>query len=110
MPMPCAHESNRNWILKGKTRVNNLDSTCSMDQKLQAVCRSFRIPGTYQSYEEIKVGNVNKTYKVNFVMDDDKCPGKKKEKSFMVQAINTYAFKEPVKVMDNIALCKYYAT
>ena len=82
--------------------MNNLNCTNSVDVELQKICHCFRIPGTYLSYEEIKVGNVNKTYKVNFLMDDDQRPGMTKEKSYMVQRINTYAFKEPVKVMDNI--------
>ena len=74
----------------------------ALDQKLQEVCRHFRIEGTYLSYEEIKVGNVNKTYKVNFLLRDEKLPGQLKEKSFIVQSINTYAFKNPVQVMENI--------
>lgn len=67
-----------------------------MDNKLEQVCRAFRIEGTYQSYEEIKVGNVNRTYKVNFLQQDGT------PKSYMVQAVNTYVFKKPVEVMENI--------
>ena len=74
----------------------------NLSQKLQQVCEKFCIRGGFQSYEEIKVGNVNKTYKVNFIRPDDKNPGKMKDKSYMVQAINTYAFKNPTQVMDNI--------
>ena len=74
----------------------------ALDQKLQEVCKHFRIQGTYLSYEEIKVGNVNKTYKVNYLQEDEENPGQMREKSFMVQAINTYAFKNPVQVMENI--------
>lgn len=74
----------------------------ALDIKLQEVCEHFRIPKEYVSYEEIKVGNVNKTYKVNFIHDDPKNAGQKKTKSYMVQSINTYAFKDPVKVMENI--------
>ena len=60
------------------------------------ICRAFRIPGEMVSYEEIKMGNVNRTYKVNFRQEDGSA------KSYMVQRINTYAFKEPEKVMSNI--------
>ena len=74
----------------------------TLDAKLQEVCRRFCIPDTYQSFEEIKVGNVNKTYKVNFVHDDPKNPGQTKAKSYMVQCINTVAFKNPAEVMENI--------
>lgn len=68
----------------------------TVKEKLQEICTAFRIPGKLLSYEEIKMGNVNRTYKVNFLQPDGS------EKSYMVQRINTYAFKEPEKVMSNI--------
>lgn len=74
----------------------------NLSQKLQRVCEQFHIRGAFQSYEEIKVGNINKTYKVNFIRPDDKNPGKMKDKSYIVQQINTYAFKNPIQVMENI--------
>ncbi|MDD3409196.1 MAG: aminoglycoside phosphotransferase family protein [Eubacteriales bacterium] len=67
-----------------------------MNAKLRQVCEAFRIQGTYQSYEEIKIGNVNQTYKVNYLRNDGK------KKSYIVQAVNTYVFKNPVQVMENI--------
>ena len=33
-----------------------------MNQKMEQICRLFRIEGTYVGYEMIQVGNVNKTY------------------------------------------------
>ena len=41
-----------------------------MREKLLEICRAFRIPGEMASYEEIKMGNVNRTYKVNFRRED----------------------------------------
>lgn len=67
-----------------------------MKDKLINVCRKFRIIGEMVSYEEIKVGNVNCTYKVNFTQADNR------EKSYIVQSINTYVFKNPIDVMENI--------
>ena len=67
-----------------------------MKEKLLHVSRAFRIPYDMISYEEIKVGLVNQTYKVNFVKPDGM------PKSYMVQSINTYAFKQPELIMDNI--------
>lgn len=67
-----------------------------MLDKLRHVCHAFRIEGELVSYEEIKVGNVNRTYKVNFINPDGR------EKSYIVQAVNTYVFKNPVGVMENI--------
>lgn len=69
-----------------------------MDEKLREVSAVFRLPGTYLSYESIQVGIVNRTYKVNFRLDDGK------EKSFLVQNVNTYAFRNPIGLMNNIDL------
>lgn len=67
-----------------------------MDTKLKQVCKAFRIAGTYEGYEEIKVGNVNRTYRVDYRRDDGK------KKSYIVQQVNTFVFKKPVEVMENI--------
>lgn len=67
-----------------------------MKDILLRVCRAFRVDGIMTSYEEIKVGIVNQTYKVNFHLADAN------EKSYIVQSINTYAFKQPKLIMDNI--------
>ena len=67
-----------------------------MDKKLQEVCRLFKIDDTYVGYETLQMGNVNKTYKVNFLLPDGT------PKSFLVQNVNTYAFREPVGLMENI--------
>ena len=65
-------------------------------EKLAKVSEAFCIPGKLDSYEEIKRGNINNTYKVNFINPDGT------PKSYMVQRVNTHVFKEPVKVMENI--------
>ncbi len=65
-------------------------------QKLLEVSRCFRIENQYVGYETIQMGNVNQTYKVNFLLEDGK------PKSFLVQNVNTYAFRDPVGLMDNI--------
>ena len=67
-----------------------------LNQKLEEVCRLFRIYDEYLGYETIQMGNVNRTYKVNFRLADGK------PKSFLVQNVNTYAFRNPVALMDNI--------
>ena len=67
-----------------------------LNQKLEEVCRLFRIYDEYLGYETIQMGNVNRTYKVNFRLSDGK------PKSFLVQNVNTYAFRNPVALMDNI--------
>lgn len=67
-----------------------------LHQKLLEVSRDFRINYEYLGYETIQMGNVNRTYKVNFRMPDGT------PKSFLVQNVNTYAFRNPVGLMENI--------
>lgn len=67
-----------------------------MKEILSAVCRAFRIADELVSYEEIKVGNVNATYKVNTMRADQAV------KSYMIQRINTYVFRNPIGMMENI--------
>lgn len=67
-----------------------------LNQKLLEVCRLFRIDYEYLGYETIQMGNVNRTYKVNFLLPEGT------PKSFLVQNVNTYAFREPVGLMENI--------
>lgn len=69
-------------------------------RKLQSIGKAFCIEGPSFSYEEIKVGNVNQTYKINYIRDDGS--GMAQIKSYLVQKINTYAFQHPVELMQNI--------
>ena len=69
-------------------------------RKLLQVGEAFRIPGPFFSYEEIKMGNVNHTYKVNYIRDDGSSMAQ--IKSYLVQRVNTYAFQDPVALMSNI--------
>ena len=80
----------------------NLPDTMNPDvaHKLLKVGEAFRIPGPFFSYEEIKMGNVNHTYKVNYIRDDGS--GMAKIKSYLVQRVNTYAFQRPLELMANI--------
>ena len=67
-----------------------------LNQKLQQICKLFCIEHTYIGFETIQMGNVNKTYKVNFQKADGT------PKSYLVQNVNTYAFRDPVGLMENI--------
>ena len=64
--------------------------------KLREVSRLFGIEHEYVGYETIQVGNVNRTYTVNFVKADGS------ERTYLIQRVNTYAFQNPVGLMDNI--------
>lgn len=74
------------------------ESSENLDQKLQQVCRAFRIQEEYVGFEPIQVGIVNRTYKVNFRLQDGTI------KPFLVQNVNTYAFRNPIGLMNNIDL------
>ena len=67
-----------------------------LHEKLLEVSRLFRIEYEYLGFETIQMGNVNRTYKVNFKQPDGT------PKSFLVQNVNTYAFRNPIGLMDNI--------
>lgn len=68
----------------------------NMDEKLKQVCEAFCIPGTYLRNRLIRNGNINKTYQVTVLLPEGY------EKSFLVQNVNTYVFKNPIQVMENI--------
>ena len=70
----------------------------NLHDKLLEICRLFKIEDEFLGYETIQMGNVNKTYKVNFRLSDGSA------KSFLVQNVNTYAFRNPVGLMRNIDL------
>lgn len=69
-----------------------------MNDKLQRICDVFCLDGTCVSCKEITMGHINRTYKIDVVHTDGAA------KSYMVQAVNTFAFKDPIAVMHNIAL------
>ena len=69
-------------------------------RKLLEVGQAFHLPGSFFSFEEITNGNVNRTYKVNYVTDDG--TGMAATRSYLMQKINSYAFKNPEILMGNI--------
>ena len=69
-------------------------------KKLQKIGKEFKINEPFFAYEEIKMGNVNQTYKVSYIQDDGS--GMAQIKSYLLQKINTYAFQYPVELMRNI--------
>ena len=65
----------------------------TMNEKLAWVSDCFCIKGTYLGYETICIGNVNKTYEVKFLTPEGNA------KSYLIQNVNTYAFRNPVQLM-----------
>ena len=62
----------------------------------QHIGEQFRLPGKVERFEVISNGNINKTYRVIYLMEGGW------EKSYLFQKINTYVFKSPEEVMENI--------
>ena len=59
------------------------------------ICRAFSLPGDMAACTVIKNGNINKTYKLDFISGAS-------ERSYILQKINTYVFKKPENIMSNI--------
>ena len=78
----------------------NADMNPDIARKLKRIGDAFCIKGPFFSYEDVKMGNVNHTYKTNYIIDDGY--GMAKIKSYLVQRVNTYAFQHPVELMQNI--------
>lgn len=78
--------------------INTMDRETAV--RLQQVGEDFCIRDPFFSYEEIKNGNVNHTYKVSYVCNDGS--GFAQIKPYLVQRINAVAFRDPVALMNNI--------
>lgn len=63
--------------------------------ELIEVGKEFRLEGEFDGFELITHGNINTTYRVFY---------KNPDKSYIFQKINTYVFREPVNIMQNIDL------
>ena len=71
------------------------------ESQILEVCSRFGIGGEYRSYKIIENGHINCTYQVFFFRDGE-------IKDYIVQKVNTYVFKDPVAMMDNIAAVTEY--
>lgn len=63
-----------------------------MLEKLGSILRQFRIESPITFYEQIKNGNINKTYKADTSGGD----------SYIIQKVNTGIFRDPIGLMKNI--------
>ncbi len=66
------------------------------EKQIIEVCETFEIAGEYHSFEIINSGHINSTYLVRYHRDGE-------EKKYILQRINTYVFKDPIAVMENIS-------
>ncbi len=63
--------------------------------ELGEIYKIFGLKGECVGETVLKTGNINKTYKADFIEDGA-------EKSYILQKINTYVFKKPEYIMKNI--------
>jgi len=66
-----------------------------MQDILTEIGRQFCLPGTFSSYDTVKNGNINQTYKVTYRTDSG-------EKTYIFQKVNTHVFRNPEEIMENI--------
>lgn len=63
---------------------------------LTSISKNYTLPGTLTEYTECNNGHINDTYRVKLTVDDTAAD------EYIFQRINSYAFKDPTKVMENI--------
>lgn len=71
------------------------------EKQIREVCDIFCIQGDYHSYETINTGHINTTYKVYFYRGGEL-------KDYILQKVNTYVFRNPVDMMENISSVTEY--
>ncbi|MGN1014704.1 MAG: phosphotransferase enzyme family protein [Butyricicoccus sp.] len=74
----------------------------NLKEQLAEVCVKFRIPGEVLWYKQKKSGNINTTYEV--MCQEILANGKTKDTGYIVQKINSYVFRDPEAMMNNIDL------
>lgn len=67
-----------------------------IDEKIKALCNIFGISGKIKEIKKLTNGHINLTYGIRVEEGDG-------EYDYVLQRINTYVFKNPVEVMENIA-------
>lgn len=63
--------------------------------EIKQVLDYYELPGFYSGHEPLVNGHINETYRLSLTDDQQVYP-------YILQKINNYVFREPVKVMDNI--------
>lgn len=66
-----------------------------MNQQLKEIIKNFKIPGQLVQIKENSQGNINSTYLLVFENGN-------KEDKYLLQKINSYVFREPYLVVQNI--------
>ena len=64
--------------------------------KVREICGKFHTTGTFLAHEVLANGNINATYAVDFRQEDGSI------RRYILQKINTFVFRNPTEIMDNI--------
>ena len=80
---------------------NRMVKDAETEAKILDVCRVFNIRGEYRYFEVINSGHINTTYCVYFFRNGEL-------KDYILQKVNTYVFKNPIEVMENISSVTEY--
>lgn len=65
-------------------------------EKVREICAKFHTTGTFLAHSVVTCGNINTTYSVDFRQEDGSI------KTYVLQRVNTYVFKNPIEIMQNI--------
>ena len=73
----------------------------NLKEKLEYICRQFRVEGDLLVYRQLTSGNINTTYYVALYDGNE-------VHQYLVQRVNWYVFKDPISMMNNIELITRY--
>lgn len=75
--------------------MSQMEEDNRLKAELSAIGQAFGISGEPDAVEEILAGHINRTYKVDYREGDGLT-------SYLFQALNTFVFRDPVHLMENI--------
>ena len=65
-------------------------------EKIRQIASLFRVPGKFMAHHVVNQGNINSTYRVDFRQEDGTV------RSYILQKVNTFVFRHPIEIMENI--------
>ena len=84
-------------ITKSQTTLGETKRfSMNVEKQIREVCDRFGLQGEYRFFEVVNSGHINTTYRVYFFRDGEL-------KDYILQRVNTYVFRDPISVMDNIS-------
>ena len=76
--------------------IKDREGSMKEEKLIKSVCEKFCIAGEYKCYETVTSGHINTTYRVYFLRDGE-------IKDYILQRVNTYVFRNPIDVIENIS-------